>query len=147
MLLKIFGLSLIAAVISCTAVRLANGGTPAGPLQANPASAQASEAPRIENAKLETRAVGASLETTIRELAARAEQPEWVGYSVDEIAGEHGVCCNNSWNDGNCGTCRLRRRTAELAARRTQTETLNWKANGNSSCSTASRVSASLKFE
>ncbi len=112
MLCKIFGLSLIAAVISCTAVRLANGGTPARPLQANPASAQASEAPRIENAKLETRTVGATLETTIRELAARAEQPEWVGYSVDEIAGEHGVCCNNNWNDGNCGTCRLEKESS-----------------------------------
>src|SRR5258708_14644493 len=112
MLRKIVGLSLIAAVISCTAVRLASGGTPARPLQANPASAQASEAPRIENAKLETRTAGATLETTIRELAARAEQPEWVGYSIGEIAGEHGVCCNNSWNDGNCGTCRLEKESS-----------------------------------
>src|SRR5882762_1303683 len=124
MLRKIFSLSLIAAVISCAAVQLANGGTPARPLQANPASAQASEAPRIENAKLETRTVGATLETTIRELAATTT-------GMTGIAVPAGS----------------RRRAAELAARCTQTETLNWKANGNSSCSTASRVSASLKFE
>src|SRR5258707_2354645 len=97
MLCKIFGLSLIAAVISCAAVQLANGGTPARPLQANPASAQASEAPRIENAKLEPRTAGATFETTTRDVAARAEQPEWVGYSIGEIAGEHCICCTTDW--------------------------------------------------
>ncbi len=98
---------MILAGISCAAVQLANGGAPARPDQVSAANAQPSEAPRIENAKLETRAVGASLETALHELAGKAESPEWVGYSVDQIAGERGVCCNNNWNDGNCGTCRL----------------------------------------
>ncbi|HUC54676.1 MAG TPA: HEAT repeat domain-containing protein [Candidatus Cybelea sp.] len=104
---KIIGLALITAGITCAAVQLANGGAQARSVEASPASAQASEAPRIENARLQTQAAGASLAATIRELSERAEQPEWVGYNVDEIAGDHGVCCNNNWNDGNCGTCRL----------------------------------------
>jgi HEAT repeat protein len=58
---------------------------------------------------LETRAAGASLDATMREIAGTAEKAEWVGYHVDQVAGERGVCCNNNWNDGNCGTCRLER--------------------------------------
>jgi hypothetical protein len=104
---KIFGLAMIVAGTSCVAVQLARGGATAQPRQASSTTAQSSDAPRIENANLETRAAGASLEATIRELAGKAGQSEWVGYSVDEVAGEQGVCCNNNWNDGNCGTCRL----------------------------------------
>jgi HEAT repeat protein len=104
---KIVGLLLIAAGISCAAVQLANGDAPARPGQSSAPIAQATESPRIENAKLETRAAGASLDAAIREIAGTAEKAEWVGYGVDRIAGERGVCCNNNWNDGNCGTCRL----------------------------------------
>jgi HEAT repeat protein len=115
MLRKIVGLSLIAAGISCTAVQLAKGGAAARSLQANPASAQASEAPRIGNAKFETRSVGASLDATIRDLARTAETPEWVGYRVDQVGGEHGACCNSNWNDGNCGTCRLEKEDGRMS--------------------------------
>ena len=100
---------MIVAGISIAVVRLAKGGAPARLGQASPTSVQASEAPRIANAKLETRAVEASLDATMRDIAAAAEKPEWVGYQVEQIAGEHGVCCDNNWNDGNCGTCRLER--------------------------------------
>jgi HEAT repeat protein len=75
--------------------------------EASQATAQVAEAPHIENARLETRAASTSLDAGIREIAARAEKAEWVGYHVDEVAGDRGVCCNNNWNDGNCGTCRL----------------------------------------
>jgi HEAT repeat protein len=75
--------------------------------QASVATLQAADTPRIVNARLETRAAGASLDAAEREIAATAEKAEWVGYHVDEIAGERGVCCNNNWNDGSCGTCRL----------------------------------------
>jgi HEAT repeat protein len=115
MLRKIVGLLLIAAGISCAAVQLANGGAPARSGQASPAGAQASEAPRIENAKLETRAASTSLDAAIREIAGTAEKVEWVGYGVDRIAGERGVCCNNNWNDGNCGTCRLEKENGEAS--------------------------------
>ncbi len=84
--------------------------------QASSAAAQATEAPRIENAKLETRAISASLDATLREIAATAEKPEWVGYHVDEVAGERGVCCDGDWSDRNCGTCRLEKENSETTS-------------------------------
>jgi HEAT repeat protein len=104
---RVLGLAMIVAGISSAAVQLARGGDPARPEQANPATAQAAKAPHIENARLETRTVGESLDATVREIAATAEKAEWVGYRVGEVAGERGMCCNNNWNDGSCGTCRL----------------------------------------
>ena len=104
---KFAGLAMIVAGASTGTVPLAGGGIPAGSRQASPAATQAVAAPRIENAKLEVRAVGASLEATFRELAGKADHPQWVGYNVDQVAGERGSCCNNNWNDSNCGTCRL----------------------------------------
>jgi HEAT repeat protein len=106
---KVLGLGMILAGIASAAVQLANGrALPPSP-QTGPATAQAAEAPRIENAKLETRAAGASLDATMRDIVAPAEKPEWVGYQVEEIAGERGVCCDYNGNDSNCGTCRLER--------------------------------------
>src|SRR4029077_13038624 len=107
MLQRLLGLAMIAAGIGGVAVQVTKGETLSRSKQASPSTAQAAESPRIENAKLETRTVGASLEATMRELATTTEKPEWVGYRVDQIAGERGVCCNNNWNDVNGGTCRL----------------------------------------
>ncbi len=104
---RVLGLAMILAGICIAAAQLAKGGAPARSGQASAPTAQAAEAPRIENAKLETRAAGASLDATLREIAKAAENAKWVGYSVDEVAGERGACCDNNWNDGNCGTCRL----------------------------------------
>jgi HEAT repeats len=104
---KVLGLTMIVAGIGSAAVQLARGGDPARPGQASPATPQAEESPRIENAKLETRAGGASLDATMREIAGTAEKAKWVGYHVDQVAGERDVCCNNDWNGGSCGTCRL----------------------------------------
>jgi hypothetical protein len=104
---RILGLAMILAGIYCAVVQLAKGDAPPESAQASPATAQAAEVPRIENAKLETRAAGASLDATMREIAGTAEKAEWVGYHVEEVAGERGVCCDNNWNDGSCGTCRL----------------------------------------
>src|SRR5229473_6836719 len=104
---KVLGLAMILAGIGSAAVQLANGGAPPRPGQVSPVTAQAAEVPRVENAKLETRAVGASLDATFREIANGAEKAVWVGYSVDQLAGNREACCNNNWNDGNCGTCRL----------------------------------------
>jgi hypothetical protein len=111
---RTFGFAMIVAGIGCAAVQLANGGAPVRSGQASQAAPQAVDAPRIENAKLETRAVSANLEATIRELAGKAERPEWVAYNVDAVAGEHGVCCNDNWSDGNCGTCRLERENGQI---------------------------------
>ncbi len=103
----VLGLAMIVAGIGSAAVQLARGGAPARPGQASPTGPQTTEAPRIENAKLESRAAGASLDATMREIAGTAEKPKWVGYRVDQVAGKRDVCCNNDWNGGNCGTCRL----------------------------------------
>src|SRR5258708_19976350 len=107
MLSKVLGLAMTLAGICSAAVQLANGGAPPRPWQANTVAAEAAATSRIENAKVATRAVGASLDATFREIADPAEKAVWVGYSVDQVAGNREACCNNNWNDGNCGTCRL----------------------------------------
>jgi hypothetical protein len=104
---RVLGLTMILAGIGSAAVQLAKGVAPARSVQTGAAVAQTADSPRIENAQLETRSAGASLDATMREIVASADKAEWVGYHVDEVAGERGVCCDNTWNDGNCGTCRL----------------------------------------
>jgi hypothetical protein len=68
---------------------------------------QTAEMSRVENAKIETRQLAGSLEATLRELAEKAEKPEWIGYSVDQIAGQRSVCCGNYHDGEGCGTCNL----------------------------------------
>jgi hypothetical protein len=109
---RLLGLALIVVGSCGVAAQLAKGGTAARTQQAGSAPAQSVDAPRIENAKLETRAVSSSLDATIRDLARTEEKPEWVGYRVEQIPGERGVCCNNNWNDGNCGNCRLEKESS-----------------------------------
>jgi hypothetical protein len=80
-------------------------------LAAAPSNAkQSDEPPQLLNAKIEKRAVTGSLVDTLSNIAAQAGPPEWLAYSVPEIAGDRTVCCGN-WTDGdgyrNCGTCRL----------------------------------------
>ena len=60
---------------------------------------QAAETPQIVDAKMETRPITASLAETLRGIEAQANAPEWVGYSVSEIAGDRTVWCGN-FNDG-----------------------------------------------
>jgi len=71
------------------------------------AAQRTAEMARLENAKVETRQVTGSLEATLRDLAGKAEKPEWIGYSVDQIAGERSVCCGNDHDGEGCGTCSL----------------------------------------
>jgi hypothetical protein len=110
---RILGLAMIAVGIFCAAAQFAEGATQADAPLASPAVApSASETPRVENARLETRAVSGSLDSTFRELAAQAEKPEWIGYSVDQIAGDHNGCCDDWSNGGRCGTCFLEKEHA-----------------------------------
>jgi HEAT repeat protein len=78
----------------------------APPLRSEP---QTSGMPRVENAKVETRALTASLDATLRGVLAQADKPEWLGYSVDQVAGarDHSVCCGNYRGGDGCGTCNL----------------------------------------
>jgi HEAT repeat protein len=69
---------------------------------------RAVEAPQVENAKMQTQAVSASLSATIDDIARRAEAPVWVAYGVEGLAGRHSACCGN-YSDGDrfCSKCRL----------------------------------------
>ena len=112
---RLLGLAMIVAGFFGVAVQLAKGATAARSEQTSSSPAQVADAPRVENAKLETRAINSTLDATMRDLSRTAEKPEWVGYRVDQIAGEHGACCNNNWNDGNCGTCRLEKEDGRMS--------------------------------
>jgi hypothetical protein len=66
-------------------------------------------APRIENAKVETRAVGGTLAVTLADAQKSAVGAEWVGYAVKLVPGERTICCGN-YNDSGaegCGRCEL----------------------------------------
>ena len=79
-----------------------------------------------------------SLADTFRGIEAQAEHPEWIGYSVAEIAGDRTVCCGN-FNDGygSCGTCRLEKKTASrvrLPGILHKKEPWNWKVRASLWC-------------
>ena len=101
----ILGFALIAAgVAGLFAQRSAGGAVP----QAAQGAVSSADQPRIENAKVETRSVNGSLEATLRDLAAQADSPFWIGYAVPQVEGERYSCCGNYSDDSNsCGTCRL----------------------------------------
>jgi len=48
--------------------------------------------PKIENAKLQTRAVSGSLEADFRASVASQSEAAWVGYTVAQTAGERSMC-------------------------------------------------------
>lgn len=51
--------------------------------------------PKIENAKLETRAVNGSLDAAFHSIVSSSSSssaPAWIGYSVAQVAGEHSMC-------------------------------------------------------
>jgi HEAT repeat protein len=106
---RILGLAMILVGLSCAVAQLARGGAAkTAAWQAGTATTTAqTEMPRIQNAKVETQAVVSSLDATFRELLGKVDKPEWVGYSVEQIAGERSVCCGNYSDSAGCGTCRL----------------------------------------
>lgn len=55
-------------------------------------SAFAQTQPKIENAKLDTRAVSGSLEAMFHTLVSSSVDPAWIGYSVAQVAGERSMC-------------------------------------------------------
>jgi len=115
MLRKILGLAMILVGITCGLAQLAKGN--AAENFASQSSAvvmpQTTGMPRIENAKLETHVVSGTLDSTMREISDKAEQPHWVGYSVDQVSGNHSICCGTYNSDGFCGTCRLEKKRGE----------------------------------
>jgi hypothetical protein len=48
--------------------------------------------PKIENAKLQTRAVNGTLDASFRTIVSSAAEPAWIGYSVPQVLGERQMC-------------------------------------------------------
>jgi len=59
-----------------------------------PAEGQ-SGAPQTVNTRLDVRAGGSNLGTTMKGIVATADSPMWIGYAVAGVPGEHGDCCGN----------------------------------------------------
>jgi hypothetical protein len=76
--------------------------------QAGQAGPLTASVPRIENAKVETRAVAGTLASNLAE-AQKNAAAAWVGYAVKVVPGERTICCGN-YNDSGaegCGRCEL----------------------------------------
>jgi hypothetical protein len=51
---------------------------------------------RLVNAKMQTRAVGSSLEKEFQSIVNNQAEAAWVGYAVPIVAGNHYICCYSS---------------------------------------------------
>lgn len=96
---KLAGASLVLAGLLFTpaaSLRGDNGSTPA-------------DAPRFQNAKVETRALQGSLGDEVRRWAAAPSKARWLGYSVPAVNGENMICCSNysGHSDHDCLACSL----------------------------------------
>jgi HEAT repeat protein len=82
--------------------------TIAGRAQQNsaPAPRASGNTPNIQGSRLNQQPSAGSLAAQLKDWTAQVTTPQWLGYSVPEIAGNRQVCCGGDW-DGNCGTCRL----------------------------------------
>jgi HEAT repeats len=79
------------------------------------------------NAKVEALAVGQHLEKSVEQVASEGPQPEWVGYGVEAVAGNHSICCGNDrgYNHAReCGTCNLEQEPNKAYAQRSESETV-----------------------
>jgi hypothetical protein len=73
------------------------------------ATAQASDTPQVENARLEKKALAGPLAAEMKSWANKTEQPQWLGYAVPQMGRDRTMCCGDyggSWGNG-CGHCRL----------------------------------------
>jgi len=61
--------------------------------------------PRITNAKFDVRAVNSGLEREFQSIAAAQTGPEWIGYAIRAVPGQHQMCCYSSFEDGAGNRC------------------------------------------
>lgn len=107
--MEIRGVASRCALVSWLSLAAALAATPlAAPLLA----AQENDLgmPRLENARLERRALTGPVAEEVHKLVEQAAQPEWIGYAVPQVASDREMCCGNysgSWGNSGCGTCRL----------------------------------------
>jgi hypothetical protein len=64
-------------------------------------------APRLQNAKLETRAMQGSLAATFQGIVGSQSSPMWIAYAAPAIPGERQMCCWNTTNNVTCQGCSL----------------------------------------
>ena len=75
-----------------------------------PAQERDSAISRVENARIEQRALAGPLSAEMKGQIEQSAQARWIGYTVPQIANDREICCQNysgSWGNGNCGICRL----------------------------------------
>ena len=71
------------------------------------ASGQPGMQPRLQNARLETRAVSGTLDAAFRGIVAAQTAPAWIGYAAPQIPGDRQMCCFNTVNGVNYYGCSL----------------------------------------
>jgi hypothetical protein len=87
------------------------------------------QSPQLINAKTEMRAASADFRAQLNHTIRNQQEPEWVGYSVPVVEGNHEMCCGH-YEDGQmsgCGACRLEDendRTAERSETPTSSSTV-----------------------
>jgi HEAT repeat protein len=66
------------------------------------------EAPQFQNAQLTKRAVQGTLGDEVAHWTNTTREARWLGYAVEEVAGNHSICCSNGDPAGRvCGSCKL----------------------------------------
>jgi hypothetical protein len=73
------------------------------------AKAQSNDAPQVENARVEKKALAGPLAAEVKTWATKADGPQWLGYAVLQMGRERMMCCadyDGSWRNV-CGHCRL----------------------------------------
>jgi hypothetical protein len=90
-------------------------------------AAAKADQPRFVNAKLETRAKTQSLESSVEQIGAVGQQPQWVAYGVEAVAGKHSICCGNDRgyeHGGDCGICNLEQEHGNSSGQRRESATV-----------------------
>jgi hypothetical protein len=67
--------------------------------------------PRMQNSRLETRAVSGSLESTFQGIISAQVTPAWIGYAAPQVPGDRTMCCFNSVNGVGYQGCSLEEQT------------------------------------
>jgi hypothetical protein len=68
--------------------------------------------PRLQNARMETRAVSGTLDATFRSIVNGQNGAVWIGYAAPQIAGDRTMCCFNSIDGVQYQGCMLEPRDA-----------------------------------
>ncbi len=67
----------------------------------------------LQNAQVQARSAAGGLQAAMQTILAAQSAPAWVAYAVPAVAGQHSMCCYNSWQ---CYSgCSLEGRTSECA--------------------------------